>query len=222
MNTKLLWTLAGAVGLYLLTRTKTGPAIKQGATTVANTIKSLTTSFVGQGNIAMHEGYGVPGETYKTAGYAYRDPGGLWTIGRGHLVTAAEMPKYVGAVQIINGRERGSYYMPTTEADAVLATDVKNAEAIVNKHVKVPLTQNQFDALVSFVYNVGPGKKGVKDGFVVLKDGRASTLLTKLNAGDYKGAAAELPKWVNQNGVKLNGLVFRREAEKQMFERDIA
>ncbi len=75
----------------------------------------------------------------------------------------------------------------------------------VNRLVTVPLTQNQFDALISFVFNLGIGNF------------RTSTLLKKLNAGDYTGAAKEFPPWVRADGKQLPGLIKRRDAEKALF-----
>lgn len=89
--------------------------------------------------------------------------------------------------------------------DLLMAT-LKGYAYSVNKLVKVPLNQNQFDALVDFAYNAGAGNLA------------SSTLLKKLNAGDYQGAAAEFDKWVMGGGVKLPGLVRRRKAERELFE----
>ncbi len=75
----------------------------------------------------------------------------------------------------------------------------------VTKLVKVPLTQNQFDALVSFEYNIGYSKLS------------ASTLLRLLNSGDYKGASDQFGRWVYGGGKILPGLVRRRKAETQLF-----
>jgi lysozyme len=75
----------------------------------------------------------------------------------------------------------------------------------VSKLVKVPLSQNQFDALVSFEYNVGYGNFS------------KSTLLRKLNLKDYIGASKEFDKWVYANKKKLTGLVKRRKSEKELF-----
>lgn len=100
------------------------------------------------------------------------------------------------------------------QADDWLDQDLRDAEEVVNVYVTVDLSQPQFDGLADFVFNVGPGARGWKDGFVVLKDGRSSTMLRKLNAGDYAGAAAEFPKW---NLPPLPGLALRREAEQKRF-----
>ena len=77
----------------------------------------------------------------------------------------------------------------------------------INKVVKVPLNQNQFDALVSFAYNIGN------------KNFNWSTLLKKLNQSDYEGASLEFGRWNQANGKILNGLVLRRQKEKELFLR---
>lgn len=127
---------------------------------------------------------------------AYPDPAHGWkvaTIGFGHT-TAAGPPKV----------ERG---MKITEAgaDAILRQDLAKFERYVLDAVKVPLSQNEFDALVSFTFNLGPGNL------------RSSTLLRKLNAGDRAGAADEFLKWTRAGGKTLPGLVKRREAERALF-----
>lgn len=135
---------------------------------------------------------------------AYPDPAtGLapWTVGYGSTMGVKE-----GDVITLD------------QAEARLDRDLLNAASVVNKAVTVPLTQGQFDALTDFVFNVGPGRKDVKDGFVVLKSGKPSTMLCKLNAGDYAGAADEFPKWVNGNGKPMAGLITRRAKERALFE----
>lgn len=119
----------------------------------------------------------------------YKDAAGLPTIGVGHLLTREEL---VG----------GKYDDGITEAEAMelLAQDVAPAEKAVSG-VKVPLTQNQFDALVSFVFNVGTGAF------------RKSTLLRKLNSGDYAAVPVELRKWTRAAGKRVPGLVNRRDNE---------
>lgn len=120
--------------------------------------------------------------------HAYRCPADVWTIGYGHTVS-------VGANDVI------------TEEQAIdlLRQDVAESERAINQHVHVPLTQNQFDALISFIFNLGVGNF------------RTSTLLKKLNAGDYEGAAQEFRRWVKAGGKTLPGLVRRREAESALF-----
>ena len=91
------------------------------------------------------------------------------------------------------------------QAEELLADVLGPFEASVTKLVKVPLTQNQFDALVSFTFNLGAGNL------------KASTLLLKLNAKDYAGAANEFQKWNKAGGVALSGLTKRRASEKALF-----
>lgn len=119
---------------------------------------------------------------------AYKCPADIWTIGYGHTTG-------VSANDVI------------TEEDALffLRQDVAETERAVSQYVHVPLTQNQFDALVSFVLNVGVGNF------------RTSTLLKKLNAGDDGGAAREFERWIHSGGKTLSGLVRRREAERALF-----
>ena len=121
----------------------------------------------------------------------------VWTIGYGHT----------------SGVKPGDT-CTLAQALAWLAEDMMWAADAVRKLVTVPLTQTQFDALVSFVFNVGADidEDTVAEGF------GDSTLLRKLNRGDYAGAAAEFDKWIYQKKRKLPGLVTRRAAERKMFE----
>jgi lysozyme len=91
------------------------------------------------------------------------------------------------------------------QAESLLRKDITWVEKAVNKLVVVPLTQNQFDALSSLVFNIGEG------GFA------NSTLLRLLNAGDYEGAANQFLRWNKQKGVTLKGLTKRREEERKLF-----
>lgn len=92
------------------------------------------------------------------------------------------------------------------EATDMLRNHLSNVEEFISRAVTVDLTQNQFDALCSFTYNVGVGNL------------QTSTLLKKLNAGDYAGAAGEFEKWNKSGGKVLPGLIARRLEEKQLFE----
>lgn len=98
------------------------------------------------------------------------------------------------------------------KANDLLDEDLDSIEKAVSKYVKVPLTQNQYDALVSFTYNFNEKKF------------KNSTLLKKLNNKDYSGAAEEFKRWVHvyENGEKkaLNGLVRRRKVEYDLFNRE--
>ena len=80
----------------------------------------------------------------------------------------------------------------------------------INKVVKVPLNQNQFDALVSFAYNIGNGNFN------------SSTLLRWLNQGNYKEASMQLLRWDKSKGIVLNGLTKRRKSEKALFDKVIS
>lgn len=96
-----------------------------------------------------------------------------------------------------------------TEAEELLDYSLGTYESAVDNLVTVPLTQNQYDALVSFVYNLGAANF------------KSSTLLRKLNAGDYKGAAEQFLVWnkarVNGSLVALPGLTKRRTSERELF-----
>ncbi len=112
-----------------------------------------------------------------------------------------------GATYYTDGRKVTLKDAPISEADADKLLDkmlVKYEDA-VNRYVQVPITQNQFDALVSFCYNLGQEAL------------RKSTLLKKLNNKDYKGAADAFLNWVYASGKKLQGLVNRRTDERKLF-----
>lgn len=94
----------------------------------------------------------------------------------------------------------------SARAEEMLRADLERFEAAIGRLVTARLCQHQLDALVSLTYNIGEG---------ALRD---STLLRKLNAGDYAGAAAQFERWVHGGGKILPGLVKRRAAERAMFE----
>ena len=119
---------------------------------------------------------------------AYLCPAKVWTIGYGHT-------KYAKPGMVITQEQAGK----------LLREDLYDFESAVNKFVKVPLTDNQFSALVSFAFNVGSGSF------------KSSTLLRKLNEKDYEGAADQFDKWIYAKGQVLNGLIRRRKAEKELF-----
>jgi lysozyme len=129
---------------------------------------------------------------------AYRCPAGVWTIGYGTTVYP-------------NGRRVQMGDQCTMEqAVEYLTNDLKGFEHAVAKMVTVPLTENQFSALVSFAYNVGGGALS------------KSTLLRLLNAGDYAGAANQFRRWNLAAGNELPGLVKRRAAERELFLKPVA
>ena len=92
------------------------------------------------------------------------------------------------------------------EADARFLNDVEWVEACINQNVKVPLTQQEFDALCSLVFNIGCGAF------------KGSTMLRLLNESDYDGASEQFAVWNRQNHVPLAGLTRRRAAEAELFE----
>jgi GH24 family phage-related lysozyme (muramidase) len=119
---------------------------------------------------------------------SYQDAVNVWTIGYGHTKTA-----------------KPGQAISEPEAERLLKADLHDAESAVNRMVRVPLTDNQFDALVSFVFNLGAGSF------------QRSTLLRKLNAGEYQVAANEFLKWNKAGGRVLAGLTRRRRAEQALF-----
>ena len=124
---------------------------------------------------------------------AYDDGVGVWTIGYGTT-------KYPGGVRVKKGD-----VCTLDQAKAYMQHDLKKFEQTVNSTVKVPVNQNQFDALVSLAYNIGT------DAF------KKSTLVKKLNANDIHGAANQFDVWVNAGGKRMQGLVNRRAKEKALF-----
>lgn len=134
----------------------------------------------------------------------YIDPVGIWTIGYGHAI------RFQNA--FLRGeaaRARAAALYPsgltTQEVEDLLRADLLNTCRDVASLVKVTISDNQFAALVSFAFNVGS---------TALKN---SSLLKKLNAKDYAGAANEFAKWNKGGGKVLAGLTRRREAERQLF-----
>ena len=120
----------------------------------------------------------------------YRDAAGLPTVGYGHLIKPGE---------------DFSTGISAKKAELMLEVDLVATEDAVKKWVNVALTQGQFDALVSLVFNIGAEN--------LMK----STLLRKLNAGDVAGAAEEILKWDRAGGKVVEGLRLRRVAEREKF-----
>jgi len=119
---------------------------------------------------------------------AYLCPAGVWTIGYGHTKDVKEGDK-------INKEE----------ADYLLQEEMIEYESYINDFVEVPLNQNQFDSLCSWVYNLGPTN---------LKN---STMLKVLNEEKYADVPQEIKRWNKAGGEVLDGLIKRREAEAKMF-----
>ncbi|MDD4516472.1 lysozyme [Massilibacteroides sp.] len=139
----------------------------------------MITSYAGIELIKRHESLQLQ---------AYRCPAGVWTIGYGHT----------------RGVRRGDTCTPA-EAEAFLKDDLRDAEAVVNRECS-GLRQNQFDALVSFVFNVGSG------AFV------KSTLLKCVKANpDNLNIRYELSRWTKSKGMQLAGLLRRRREEADLY-----
>lgn len=120
---------------------------------------------------------------------AYLCPANVWTIGYGHT-------RNVRSGDVIN----------PYQAERFLRADLVQIEKDINQLVRVPLTQGQYDALVSFVFNCGT------------RAFSTSTLLKKLNSRDYEGTANEFERWKYAKGQALAGLERRRRLEKRLFQ----
>ena len=133
-------------------------------------------------------------EGYKTT--PYRCPAGLYTVGYGHVIgNGLQLP------------DEWNRTFSLGEIDELLRTDLARFERGVLRYCTVYITQSQFDSLVSFSFNLGLG---------VLQ---RSTLRQKLNRGDYDGASKEFLKYTRAGGKVLKGLVRRRQAEYNLFNR---
>ena len=119
---------------------------------------------------------------------AYKCPAGVWTIGYGHIKGVSEGMSITQA-----------------QAEQMLLDELKEYENYINELVVVDLSQNQFDALVSWVYNLGPANL------------KSSTLLKVLNSGDYAGVPDQIERWNKAGGKVLEGLIRRRQAESSLF-----
>ena len=136
----------------------------------------------------------------------YQCPALLWTVGVGHVIDPnhAKVPLADRkALPIPAGWDR---VLSADEIDEILRTDLARFEAGVLRLIKVPLTQGQFDALVSFSFNVGLGNL------------QNSTLRMKVNRSEFEAAAEQFLVWTKAGGKVLPGLVKRRTHEKEMFE----
>jgi lysozyme len=150
--------------------------------TIVRAVAVLVLSAAGLASITLHEG---------KQNKAYLDPVGIVTVCVGHTETA----------------KLGQTYSDN-ECEVLLTKDTKVAQSAVRRLVKVPLTQTQYDQLVSFTFNVGAGNLA------------KSTLLRKLNAGQCLGAANEFLRWDKAGGKRLPGLTKRRMDEAQKFAKD--
>jgi lysozyme len=142
----------------------------------------MSVSDAGVALVKRHEGF---------RSNVYKDVAGYETVGYGHKLRAGE-----------------SFTTGLTEEQAteLLKADLHEAENAVNARVTVPLTQNQFDALVDFTFNLGSGNL------------ESSNLLAKLNKRQYSAVPGELLKWVYAGGNVVAGLVARRQDEAKLWE----
>jgi lysozyme len=130
----------------------------------------------------------------------YNDSGGACTVGVGHLIhkgRCGTRPELEAPFTPSITREH---------ALTLLQQDVRDAEEAINRFVSVPLRPFQFDALVCLVFNIGGAAF------------RRSTLLKRLNVGDYTGAAQQFSVWCFDNGKRVAGLAKRRARERALFE----
>jgi lysozyme len=128
-------------------------------------------------------------EGLRTHAYPDASTPPVWTIGYGHTPA------------------RRGQTMSHARALQVLRKDLLTAQHAVNHYVKVPINQHRFDALVSLVFNIGVGNFA------------RSTLLRKLNHGDYRGASAQFMVWNKAGAAPLPGLTKRRLVERALFDR---
>ena len=120
---------------------------------------------------------------------AYQCSAGVWTIGYGHTKDVVE-----------------GMTITKEQAEQMLVDELHEYENYINEYVTVALSQNQFDALVSWVYNLGPANL------------KASTMLKVLNSGKYEDVPAQMKRWNKAGGKVLEGLIRRREAEACLFK----
>lgn len=137
----------------------------------------------------------------------YLDSAGLPTIGVGHLLTRDELTS--GKILILGIQVRYEDGLTDTDIDRLLTQDLAGAEGAINSGIEAVLNQNQFDALVAFVFNVG------RTAFY------NSTLRKVLNAREYRKVPEQLRRWNRSGGVVIQGLVNRRENEIKLFEGEL-
>ena len=136
----------------------------------------------------------------------YLCPAGLWTVGYGHVLYPEQARLKANERSGYNLKPEHDKVWDADEIDALLAQDLQRFEAgVLRLCPAADDSQPQFDAVVSFSFNVGLGNL------------QASTLRMKYNRGDFAGAADEFLKWRKSNGVVLRGLERRREAERTLF-----
>lgn len=135
---------------------------------------------------------------------SYRDSDNILTIGYGHTGNVYENEQ-----------------ITQEQADQYFLNDISSFVRMLNNALTVSVSQNQFDALLSFLYNVGPGEVGVKDGLFHLKSGGPSTLWKMVESKNFEGAASQFTLWCRSGGVVLRGLLARRRSEQNLFSNGI-
>lgn len=123
---------------------------------------------------------------------AYKDGGGVWTIGYGHT-------RGVKSGQTCTAEQAEAWYL----------SDVQSAEHDVELYVTVPLNQGQFDALVDWTFNLGGERL------------RKSTMLRRINDKDFDAALKEMLRWKYDNGVEVKGLLLRRQEEVKLWKGEL-
>ncbi|MEX5367395.1 lysozyme [Acinetobacter haemolyticus] len=190
------WLRAMSGGKLTQSQVDAGDQIiaKNGLETFASLInfKLDTTTVTGLRDISEN-GYAIIREFEGFRSTAYRDTGGVWTIGFGTI-------RYPNGVKVKQGDTctRG-------QAEQWLKNDCLWVDACLNKYIKVKISQNQFDALASFVYNIGETQ------FI------KSTMLSLINQNNLTAAANQFDRWIFDNGIRIQGLVNRRAKEKALF-----
>lgn len=188
------WLRAMSGGALTQTQVNAGDAIIAGNGFV--TFADLIGFKFNAGVTGLHDisenGFEIIREFEGFRALAYLDSAGIWTIGFGTIK--------------INGKpvKRGDI-CTEDQAEQWLKSDSVWVDACLDKYVTAAVNQNQFDALASLVYNIG------ETAF------KSSTLLAKLNAGDYNAAADNFDRWINAGGKRNQGLVNRRAKEKGLF-----
>jgi lysozyme len=143
----------------------------------------------------------------------YQCAAGIWTIGYGHAMYAEQLkipatPEGMAARKAFPLKPEDNRIWSKEEIDALLVKDVVRFERAVDRYIRVSLRQNEFDALISAVYNLGPGWL------------QRSPVRQKINRGDKEGAMEQLLKYNKGGGKVLKGLDKRRKDEAALFLRE--
>jgi len=186
------------IGLLFATNNTAGTATEEGRTGATPTSASESLVYF----IKRHEGHAPTGYGF------YDDPSGYCTVGYGHLVakqTCSSIDALPAGSRLKRDKDSLSWITSEADADRQLRIDIQAAVDAVRRHVTVPLTQYQLDALTDFVFNLGEGQFA------------RSTLLRELNARHYDRVPQELMRYRFSRDVELRGLVLRRTSEVAMW-----